>query len=237
MENIMKNIGVCVDVGEDGTATAYGEWDEERRASFISSILGGGDKKKEQEVHTCCMCEEKYKGFGNNARPVYGGRCCDMCNVIVMNARMGGFQFEEFKKVCETFPSQKKVIWGSLKKKLKSTPKGERFCPREVVIQANRERAKNEEQARKDHFERVNRHIAEERRLAKMEEERKVRDAEDTKKREEDFELRLKALEVKEAQRKEEEKREKEEKAKKAEAKRAETQKKQEEKQAKWKKQ
>jgi hypothetical protein len=235
MEHILKNIGMCVDVGEDGSCEEI--WDKERQMDFLQSILGGGDKKKAQEVHTCCMCEEKYKGFGNNARPVYQGRCCDGCNVIVMNARMGGFEFEEFKKVCEAFPSQKKVIWGSLKKKLKSTKLGGSFCPSDVVVEAVAEREKREEEARKEQFERVNRRIEKERREKAIEEERKVRDAEETKKREEDFELRLKALEVKEAQRKEEEKREKEEKAKKAEAKRQETLARQEAKQAKWKKQ
>ena len=50
----------------------------------------------------------------------------------------------------------------------------------------------------------------------KIEEERKLRDAEETKKREEDFERRLKDLERKEKEHKEEERREKEQKAKEA---------------------
>jgi len=28
----------------------------------------------------CCICGEKYSGFGNNAEPVYYGQCCDHCN-------------------------------------------------------------------------------------------------------------------------------------------------------------
>ena len=50
----------------------------------------------------------------------------------------------------------------------------------------------------------------------KIEEERKLRDAEETKKREEDFERRLKDLELKEKRRKEDEKCENEQKAKEA---------------------
>jgi hypothetical protein len=42
----------------------------------------------EQRVHTCSICGEKYTGWGNNAQPVNSGRCCDPCNVIVINRRI-----------------------------------------------------------------------------------------------------------------------------------------------------
>lgn len=29
----------------------------------------------------CCICEEPYEGYGNNAEPVCSGRCCDKCNI------------------------------------------------------------------------------------------------------------------------------------------------------------
>jgi hypothetical protein len=36
----------------------------------------------------CSICGTTYTGFGNNAWPVNDGRCCDLCNVIVVNARL-----------------------------------------------------------------------------------------------------------------------------------------------------
>lgn len=33
------------------------------------------------KAHTCCICGEKFIGFGNNPYPVKKeGRCCDECN-------------------------------------------------------------------------------------------------------------------------------------------------------------
>lgn len=29
---------------------------------------------------TCSICLGEYEGYGNNARPVNNGRCCDECN-------------------------------------------------------------------------------------------------------------------------------------------------------------
>lgn len=28
----------------------------------------------------CIICGKNYKGYGNNARPVKDGQCCDKCN-------------------------------------------------------------------------------------------------------------------------------------------------------------
>jgi len=260
MEKLMKNIGMCVDAGVDvgpndtfinldgEGARAYGEWDEERRASFISSILGGGDKKKDEKVIECCMCGDKVKDRkSHNARPVYDGRCCGGCNLLVYLARRtkdeeGTDLYEGVHLMIQEFPSIRKWSWNVLKNHIRNLKEGMTcsFCPVEVIQKAHKDKRKQEEKERKDREERKERYwkmIEEQERLAKIEEERKARDAEETKKREADFEMRLKALEVKEAERKEEEKREKEEKARKAEAKRAETLAKQEAKQAKWKKQ
>jgi len=250
MEQILKNVGVCVDVDEDGTATSYGEWDEERRASFISSILGGGDKKKDEKVIECCMCGVKVKDRkSHNARPVYEGRCCGDCNQLVYLARRdrevaGKDLFAEVHLMNETFPSTREWGWNVLKNHIKSFKDraGGRvmeFCPIGVIQKAHKDRTRAEEKEKKDREERKDRYwkmVAEGVRLSKIEDERKVREAIESQKRQEEFEMRLKALEVKEAQRKEEEKREKEEKAKKAEAKRQETLAKQEAKQAKWNK-
>ena len=38
----------------------------------------------------CGICEEMYIGYGNNADPVIGGKCCDKCNFsIVIPTRLG----------------------------------------------------------------------------------------------------------------------------------------------------
>lgn len=37
----------------------------------------------------CSICKKEYTGFGNNAEPVNGGRCCDDCNMtVVIPARL-----------------------------------------------------------------------------------------------------------------------------------------------------
>jgi hypothetical protein len=249
MEQLLENIGVCVDVGEDGSCEEI--WDKERQMSFLSSILGGGDKKKDEKVIECCMCGVKVKDRkSHNARPVYDGRCCWDCNNLVYLARRdraetGRDLYEGVHLMLQEFPSLRKWSWNVLKNHINAFREraGGRvmeFNPIAVIQKADKDKRKQEEKEKKDREERKERYwkmIEEQERLAKIEEERKARDAEETKKRQEEFEMRLKALEVKEAQRKEEEKREKEEKARKAEAKRAETLAKQEAKQAKWKKQ
>jgi len=36
----------------------------------------------------CCVCGKKYEGYGNNAEPLKKGRCCDKCNIKVINKRL-----------------------------------------------------------------------------------------------------------------------------------------------------
>lgn len=38
-------------------------------------------------METCSICSREYDGFGNNARPINTGRCCDDCNTLVIAAR------------------------------------------------------------------------------------------------------------------------------------------------------
>ena len=264
MEQLLKNIGMCVDAGvECGPgdtfinldaegATAYGEWDEERRADFISSILGGGKKKGPEKMIECCMCGDNIKDRkSHNAQPVYEGRCCWDCNNLVYLSRRhqaeeGGDVYAEVRLMIENFPSQHKWAWTTLKNYLKNFKQTARpgavgeFSPIVVLHKAKKEENKAEERIlkeRKEYLERKERMRAEMERLDQIEAERRARDEEETKKRQEDFEMRLKALEVKEAQRKEDEKREKEEKAREAEKKRAQKEAEKAEKQAKWKKQ
>ena len=37
---------------------------------------------------SCCLCEEEFHGFGNNAQPLKDGVCCDSCNTEVIMARL-----------------------------------------------------------------------------------------------------------------------------------------------------
>ena len=37
----------------------------------------------------CVICNKIYEGYGNNARPVKNGSCCDSCNrTVVITARI-----------------------------------------------------------------------------------------------------------------------------------------------------
>lgn len=41
----------------------------------------------------CSICGNRYVGFGNNARPINSGRCCDDCNALyVLPMRMHRLQ-------------------------------------------------------------------------------------------------------------------------------------------------
>tara|TARA_R110001592_G_scaffold75277_2_gene228033 strand:- start:165 stop:320 length:156 start_codon:yes stop_codon:yes gene_type:complete len=41
----------------------------------------------------CSICGGLFQGYGNNAKPINGGRCCDSCNKKVLAAR--GFVYVE----------------------------------------------------------------------------------------------------------------------------------------------
>lgn len=42
----------------------------------------------------CSICGKKNEGYGNNARPVNDGKCCDYCNAnVVIPARI--YQWKE----------------------------------------------------------------------------------------------------------------------------------------------
>ena len=36
----------------------------------------------------CSICGQNYEGFGNNAWPINEGRCCDACNMLVIERRI-----------------------------------------------------------------------------------------------------------------------------------------------------
>lgn len=47
----------------------------------------------------CSICGEKYDGYGYNARPVNGGRCCSYCNEnVVIPVRI--FQHKKRSEYC-----------------------------------------------------------------------------------------------------------------------------------------
>lgn len=35
----------------------------------------------------CSICGKEYEGWGNNARPVNDGECCDECNALIVVPR------------------------------------------------------------------------------------------------------------------------------------------------------
>jgi len=39
-------------------------------------------------INECVICKKEYKGHGNNAAPLAKGKCCDMCNILVINKRL-----------------------------------------------------------------------------------------------------------------------------------------------------
>lgn len=42
-----------------------------------------------KQIHVCCLCFEKFVGYGNNPMPLAEGLCCDKCNAEkVIPARM-----------------------------------------------------------------------------------------------------------------------------------------------------
>ena len=41
------------------------------------------------DKNICSICGKEYQGYGNNARPVNNGRCCNECNfTVVFPARL-----------------------------------------------------------------------------------------------------------------------------------------------------
>jgi len=37
-----------------------------------------------KRVQHCSICGEIYKGYGHNAQPINAGRCCGLCNDLVV---------------------------------------------------------------------------------------------------------------------------------------------------------
>lgn len=67
------------------------------------SYNGGRKKVDSMEEHICCICGEKFKGFGNNPYPLTddeNARCCDECNTkYVITARIFGIKPDEKDKI------------------------------------------------------------------------------------------------------------------------------------------
>lgn len=36
----------------------------------------------------CSICGQPYYGYGNNAKPINDGRCCNQCNNLVIEQRL-----------------------------------------------------------------------------------------------------------------------------------------------------
>ena len=70
------------------TSPAYNATEEEEVYEGIKSLL---DRHAQKGEFVCCLCAKIFaKGyFGNNANPVFDGRCCDACNAkFVIPARI-----------------------------------------------------------------------------------------------------------------------------------------------------
>jgi len=43
---------------------------------------------KKEKKNICCICGLPYLGSGNNALPLKNGRCCDDCDMFVIEDRI-----------------------------------------------------------------------------------------------------------------------------------------------------
>lgn len=71
--------------------------------------------KKADWEKTCVLCEETYEGYGNNARPLAKGQCCDACNIKVIVARMTTPEPETEVKAKEDFRETLEKVNGFVK--------------------------------------------------------------------------------------------------------------------------
>lgn len=69
---------------------AKGKGERAKQAKEMIGLNKETDKlfMPENEVHICSICDKAYNGYGNNARPISKGRCCDKCNSKVIMARI-----------------------------------------------------------------------------------------------------------------------------------------------------
>ncbi len=69
------------------------EWAEKiRENSWLNGRVKETQKLKYKE---CCICLEEYTGYGNNARPLCDGMCCDDCNGEVIKHRFLAIKAQE----------------------------------------------------------------------------------------------------------------------------------------------
>ena len=52
----------------------------------MNTVVFGADA--DAPPRRCCMCHKEYQGYGNNAKPLADGRCCDVCNENVITSRL-----------------------------------------------------------------------------------------------------------------------------------------------------
>ena len=50
------------------------------------------------EKKFCSICGKIYFGYGNNAKPINDGRCCDTCNEIVIFRRIQDHLYRKEKQ-------------------------------------------------------------------------------------------------------------------------------------------
>lgn len=50
--------------------------------------MGKWGRKEEMSSHKCCFCGKDFGKYGNNAKPIKKGLCCDDCSIKVNTERL-----------------------------------------------------------------------------------------------------------------------------------------------------
>ena len=61
---------------------------ESRNLNYVHIVSGESNMENNFE---CVLCKDSFTGFGNNPYPLSkeeGARCCDGCNMVVVEARI-----------------------------------------------------------------------------------------------------------------------------------------------------
>jgi len=69
---------------------------------------------KEELETICVICNEPFKGYGNNAQPLKEGLCCDPCNTSVIITRLSELNIQD--DIIETIKPMLKSISNQPKK-------------------------------------------------------------------------------------------------------------------------
>ena len=51
-----------------------------RKKGSKNTVKNASKINRNNEIKRCCICSSEYVGYGNNAKPIKEGRCCNECN-------------------------------------------------------------------------------------------------------------------------------------------------------------